>query len=137
MSRGLLLGSVVVAAAAGAGYWLFGSTARHAERPIAPGLAAAGESARPGAEPPQLYYADNSAEVIDLSRVFEPTGQELDVQNLLDATAGPEPLPLPRTVDVGGDNLLSRQAAFFVSRKCAEMLCGSLPLTGSTARGGD
>jgi hypothetical protein len=140
MSRGLIAGILVVVVAVGLGSWLWSdpngsrSATDARDTPVA--------SNRPqGDEPIQRFATPESPEIIDLSHVFEPTGEELDLQNLLASTTEPETLPLPRLVYSTTDEISSpgvpfslfRQRALeFIGRKCAELMCQSLPLAGAT-----
>jgi hypothetical protein len=139
MSRGLIAGLFVVAAAVSLGSWLWSDP--NGSRPATDARDTPVASNQPQSdEPGQRFATPESPEIIDLSHVFEPTGQELDLQSLLASTAGPEFLPLPRLVNPTADDdaslgspwsLLRRQALDIIGRKCAELMCQSLPLAGA------
>jgi len=110
----------------------------------------------PHRETPEIYTAGPVVDIIDLSRTFEPTGDELALQNLLKETEIELPLPrevaeelaMPRQVAVADGKLklagqeessppdrleqLGRSLGRWVAAGCAELLLRSLPLQGSS-----
>jgi len=80
--------------AGGLGYWVVRET------PVKPPVATddvqpTPHVSLPAAETDQRFTSSNDGEVIDLSRVFEPTGDEFDLRAFL-ANFEPEQLPQPR-----------------------------------------
>ena len=115
MSARLVVTGLVMIGAAALGCWVFSDAAPVPAPPtpngfhdVEPTPVKSGPDQK--SDRPQ-FSAGEIIEVIDLSRVFEPTGDELDLQRLLaglDQTeflpmprlVAPEQLPFPRLVDV-------------------------------------
>lgn len=94
MNRSYFAGCCVIVAAAFLGYWMFSDELSN--RPPPPTLAPTQVSNEPGDEKPVVYQTRTTSELIDLARVFEPTGQELDLHNLLHGKPVAELIPYPR-----------------------------------------
>lgn len=101
MSRGFFVSCLVVAASAGLGYWIWSDAAPLANKTSALREVIDSRSPTFAEEPsePERFTAGQLVEVIDLSRVFEPTGEELALQTLLNAISARDALlPPPREV---------------------------------------
>jgi hypothetical protein len=144
VGKNFAAGGLVVALAAGIGYWLCSDKA--VDPPAGTAVAVAptpseAQSPTPDDGQPQPIRSLTSAELIDLSRTFDPTGEELDLQQLLDGTDLTEHLPEPRLAvhhTAAGPaafplEVLAHQLKFWLSWKSAEVLSQSLPLKGTTA----
>jgi hypothetical protein len=97
MKRSYILGCCVIVAAAGLGYWIFSDKLSH--RPPPPTLPPVLETGEIPSEKHTVYGTRPTGDVIDLSRVFDPTGEELDLHNLLHGRPVAELAPLPREAD--------------------------------------
>jgi hypothetical protein len=94
MNRSYFAGCCVIVAAAFLGYWIFSDELSH--RPPPPTLAPTQVTGEPAGEKPVVYGTRSTGDLIDLARVFEPTGQELDLHNLLHGKPVRELIPYPR-----------------------------------------
>jgi hypothetical protein len=97
MKRSYIAGCCVIVAAAGLGYWIFSDKLSH--RPPPPALAPAQENGEASNEPHVVYGTRPTGDVIDLSLVFDPTGEELDLHNLLHGQPVAELVPFPRDAE--------------------------------------
>jgi hypothetical protein len=144
VGKNFAAGGLVVALAAGIGYWLCSDKA--ADPPAGTAVAVAPaptEAQTPTSDDSQPLPIPSltSAELIDLSRTFDPTGEELDLQQLLDGTDLTEHLPEPRLAvhhTATGPaafplDVLAQQLQFWLAWKSADVLSRSLPLKGAAA----
>ena len=146
MNKGFLASCLTVVAAAGVGYWYWSDAPALSKRAARyyPAVASRSTEHIQGAVDREASGRE-IVEVIDLSRVFEPTGEELDLQNLIDAPEEIELLPSPRDVTMrfSSENAedaaslpepwhsLKRQAAQLIACRCAEIMSRLQPLIGS------
>lgn len=98
MNRSYIAGCLVIVAAAGFGYWIF-SDKLQPHRPPPPSLPPAMETGDNISEAPVIYSARTTGDVIDLGRAYDPTGEELDLHNLLHGRPVAELAPLPRETE--------------------------------------
>lgn len=98
MNRSYIAGCLVIVASAGFGYWIF-SDKLQPHRPPPPSLPTATETGEPNVEAPMIYSARTTGDVIDLGRAYDPTGEELDLHNLLHGRPVAELAPLPRETE--------------------------------------
>ncbi|MCE9529690.1 MAG: hypothetical protein K8T89_00900 [Planctomycetes bacterium] len=101
MNKIYLTSFLVIFGAAGLGYWLFAeSTPREETSCCSCESCIPAEQANEKPNPERFpYFAGESAELIDLSRTFEPTGDELALKILLGAGEVAELLPTPRLLN--------------------------------------
>lgn len=100
MNKQLCGSCLVMIVAAGMGYWVW-SDATSSVRPVRESGLFIGTLTKVASESPALerYTSGEVVEVIDLSRTFEPTGDELALRILLDGMDMVEQLPLPRCME--------------------------------------
>ena len=143
MNKSFLASSAVMIAAAALGYWIMAD-------PFSGPNHRKSRAQLPATEmtTPPVYLASipprEIVESIDMSQFFEPTGEELYLQNLLLAVT-PEYLPEPRVVaidwlaDAGeesssppdGLTLLTKRVYRLAAWKCAELIAAMEPLIGT------
>jgi hypothetical protein len=97
MDRSYIAGCCVIIAAAGLGYWVFAD--KFSDRPPPQTWTPALESSEAANDRAIYYTTRTSPELIDLGRVFDPTGEELDLHNLLHGKPVAELIPLPREAE--------------------------------------
>ena len=146
MNKGFLASCLLVVAAAGVGYWCWSDAPAHSKRAARYYPAVSSRSTERITEPVELAASGGEiVEVIDLSRVFEPTGEELDFQNLIGTPEEIELLPSPRDVTkrLSSESAeeaaslpepwhsLKRQATQLIAYRCAEIMSRLQPLIGS------
>lgn len=144
MNKGFFVSCLAVAAAACLGYWIWSDAPSTSKKStisdVGRELAAVADST---SEEPERFSSRESVEVIDLSRAFEPTGEELSLQNLLGNIEEIEFLPAPREVirtfpdageeassPPGGFALIPQPVQVFAKWHYAELLSNLLPLKG-------
>ena len=95
MNRGYVVGCSVIVAAAALGYWIF-SDQLPSHRPLPPTLAPNQENGGATTDQLETYSSRTTGDVIDLARVYDPTGEELDLHNLLHGQLVAELIVAPR-----------------------------------------
>jgi len=101
MGKGFFASCLVMITAAGLGYWLCADSAL-LPRPtlkLKETIRTKPVVAEEAAQEPERYVAGRFVELIDLSTVYEPTGQELALQMLLGSIDDTETLGMPRTFE--------------------------------------
>ena len=145
MNKEFCASSLVLTLAAGLGYWLINDSmpprkSREAKSSIAEAVSL------PKAQDQTIIAGDRDrVEFIDLSRVFEPTGDELDLETLLAGVQETEILGMPRPaksspIDDAAEEasslpntleMLKARALCFIAAKLAEVTSRLQPLMGS------
>lgn len=97
MNRGYVAGCCLIIVSASLGYWIFSDDLAH--RPPPPSLTPQPELAVDPEDRRLVYTSRESGDVIDLGRVFEPTGEELDLRTLLHGQPFAELVPFPREAE--------------------------------------
>ncbi len=99
MNRGYIAGCCLIVAAAVAGYWIFAEKLP-AHRPPPPTLVPPPDAGSdPSNDKPMIYGSHTTADIIDLARVYDPTGEELELSNLLYGQPVAELIPAPREAE--------------------------------------
>jgi hypothetical protein len=98
MNKGFFASLFVITTAAAFGYWLWSDTALTppSTLKLEEIIRAQPQTAPTAAETTERYSAGQFVELIDLSTVFEPTGEELALQFLLGSIDSTEYLSMPR-----------------------------------------
>ncbi len=102
MNKEFLASLLVITAAAGLGYWLWSDTALTppSTLQLEEAIRTRPQSAPCAAETTERFSAGQFVELIDLSSVFEPTGEELALQFLFASIDGTEYLSMPRVAEI-------------------------------------
>jgi hypothetical protein len=105
MNRGFVASCLVMIGAAGMGYWAWSDADSDPHR----ASEAIVSTPNDPASPPETEYvaaipSGDSYEFIDLSQLFLPTGDELELQDLLNSFEAPEFLPPPRIAAVASND---------------------------------
>lgn len=145
MNKGFVASSVLIIAAGALGFlvWPDKSPSPVSQDKSKWESTAVVEAAKPAASSgTEWFAADASADIIDLARVFEPTGEELELQYLLESFEATEYLPLPRVLTSREHAVeeasaassyfgqLSQRMSYFIGWKCARLLNESQALMG-------
>jgi hypothetical protein len=100
MNKGFFASLLVITIAAGFGYWLWSDAALTppSALKLEEIIRTRPQTAPSAVETTERFSAGQFVELIDLSTVFEPTGEELNLQFLLGSIDSTEYLTMPRVV---------------------------------------